>query len=358
MLVRFCTSREVIGVSYHCTSYHNQTAGIGYHMQGNTEGSASSLRRVLPRLRLIHLHLLEILVQHGTVRKAAEELNLSQPAVSQMLKDLESAFGGTLFTRTRKGVVPNERLRALLRRVQVVLGELDAVQSELRTVPRPTIRLGANLQFLTQHVPTALARVSSNHPDLRFILREGSTRVAIDSLLRGELDCVIGPTRSLSPTKLRELRFWPLYQSDLCLVVNPSHALARRKRVSISDLAGEPWVLGAEGGQARDVLEQAFVRAGLHPPEPVVECRPHFLNMHFVNKMPCVTVASRADAVAAEKAGTVCILPVPIALDYGPIALICRKTSSEDTWLTRFRDEAVASIRLNSQDPCSDDPQR
>jgi DNA-binding transcriptional LysR family regulator len=297
----------------------------------------------------MHLHLLQMLVEHGTVRQAAEELNLSQPAVSQMLKDLECAFGGTLFTRTRKGVVPNERLHALLRRVQVVLGELDAAQSELRMAPRPTIRLGANLQFLTQHVPSALARVSSKHPDLRFILREGSTHVAIESLLRGELDCVIGPTRSLSPAKLKELRFWPLYQSDLCLVVKPSHPLARRKRLSIADVAAEPWVLGSKDGHARDVLEQAFVRAGLHPPEPVLECRPHFLNMHFVNQMPCVTVASRADAVEAEKAGMVRILPLPISLDYGPIALLCRKTSSDDTWLTRFREEAVASIRLTSR---------
>lgn len=58
----------------------------------------------------------------------------------------------------------------------------------------------------------------------------------IESLLSGELDCVIGPARVIAPDKLRELQFWPLYQNELCLVVAPSHRLARRKRVSISDL--------------------------------------------------------------------------------------------------------------------------
>jgi DNA-binding transcriptional LysR family regulator len=317
-------------------------------MKRNSEGSLSLLsspERIFTRLRLNHLHLLQVLVEHGTIRKAAEHLNLSQPVVSQMLKDLESAFGGALFTRTRNGVVPNARLEPLLRRVQVMLGEFDAARSELSALPRPMIRIGANLQFLTQYVPSALARVLSAHPQLRFILSEGSTSVLIDSLLRGKLDCVLGPTGSLNPAQLRALQFWPLYQSDLCLVVNPSHPLARRKRVSIMDLATEQWVLGARGGQAREVVEQAFVRAGLHPPEPVVECRPHFLNMHFVSHMSSVTVAGRADAIAAEKAGIVRILPLQIPLDYGPISLISRKGSSEDRWLTRFREEAIASIK-------------
>jgi DNA-binding transcriptional LysR family regulator len=262
-----------------------------------------------------------------------------------MLKDLESAFGGPLFSRTRKGVRPNERVGPLLRRMRVVLGELGAAQLELTEPALPTLRIGANLQFLTHIVPGALARVWDMSPELRFILREGSTHALIDSLLTGGLDCVIGPTRGLRPAQLRELRFWPLYQSDLCLVVRSSHPLARRKQVSLTDLAGEPWALGAAGGYAREMIDQVFVRAGLHPPEPVLECRPHLLNMHFVNQMPFVTVATRADAIAAQKAGIVRILPIELVLDFGPVSLICRKTSSEDTWITRFCEEAIASAR-------------
>jgi DNA-binding transcriptional LysR family regulator len=108
-----------------------------------------------------------------------------------MLKDLELAFGGALFSRTRKGVLPNLRLQALLRRMSVVLGKLEAVQVELCGPAKPTIRIGGNLQFLTQHVPSALARVWVKHPELRFVLREGSNRIVIDALLSGDLDCVI-----------------------------------------------------------------------------------------------------------------------------------------------------------------------
>jgi DNA-binding MarR family transcriptional regulator len=79
-------------------------AGIDPHMKRDPETSSrvgSNTRSAINRLRLNHLRLLELLVEHGTVRRAAEELDLSQPAVSQMLKDLELAFGGALFSRTR-----------------------------------------------------------------------------------------------------------------------------------------------------------------------------------------------------------------------------------------------------------------
>jgi DNA-binding transcriptional LysR family regulator len=180
-------------------------------------------------------------------------------------------------------------------------------------------------------------------PELRFILREGSTRVLLDALLVGELDCAIGPMRSLPVSELAKLRFWQLYPSDLCLVVNRSHPLARRKRVHIADLAQEPWALGTPSGQGRQTIEAAFVRAGLPPPVPVLECRPHFLNIHLVKQMPFVTVATRADAIEAEKAGTVRILPLDIRLDFGPVAFFCRKESEKDTLLMGFREAMMAS---------------
>jgi DNA-binding transcriptional LysR family regulator len=114
----------------------------------------------------------------------------------------------------------------------------------------------------------------------------------------------------------------------------------------LKDLVTEPWVLGAVGGEARHVLEQAFVRGRFHPTEPILECRPHFLTTQFVHKTPFVTVASRADALTAEKAGLVRILPLPTVLEFGPIGFICRKSSSDDTWLTRFCEETLASIKL------------
>lgn len=303
----------------------------------------SRMRPAIERLRIKHLRLFEFLVELGTVRKAAERLHISQPAASQMLKELESAFGGTLFARTRGGVKADQRAATLLRRLRPVLGELFAAQSEMLTSTKAVLRIGANLQLLIHLLPHALESLRSGYPDLRFVLREGPTNTLIDALLAGDLDCTIGrlSTNARHAAALAELRFWPLSGGELCLVVGRSHPLARRKRLTLQDLAGEAWALGGTTGQARKLLDQLFISAELPPPQPILECRPQFANLAFVANMQLVTVATRSDALAAQEAGTVHILPIELPVESAPVAFICRNVSADDVWLTRVR-EAVS----------------
>jgi DNA-binding transcriptional LysR family regulator len=302
--------------------------------------AVNRMRPAIERLRIKHLRLLELLVELGSVRKAAERLHVSQPAVSQMLKELEAAFGGPLFTRTRGGVEPNLRVSNLLRRVQPALGELRAAQGEMLTSSTTLLRIGANLQFLTQLLPHALERLRAGYPDLRFVLREGPTNALVESLLAGDLDCTIGRLSSNMP-RAADLQFWPLSGGELCLVVGRSHPLAKRKRLALEDLATQAWALGGMTGEARRIVDQLFMRAGLRPPEPVLECRPQFANIAFVATMQLVTVATRSDALAAQHAGTVHILPIELPVESAPVAFICRKASAGDVWLARLR-EAVS----------------
>jgi DNA-binding transcriptional LysR family regulator len=293
------------------------------------------MRPAIERLRIRHLRLLELLIEVGTVRKAAEQLKVSQPAVSEMLKELESAFGGPLFARTRGGVEPNQRAEILLRRLRAMLGELRAAQAEMLS-SRATLRIGANLQFLTHLLPTALAQLRAGHSELLFMVREGSTNALVDELLGGELDCIIGRLTSGTP-RADELALWPLYDGELCLVTGRTHPLARRKRVTLQDLAQEGWALGGTAGAARRIVEQMFIAAGLRPPVPVLECRPQFANLAFAASMQLVTVATRSDAVVAQRAGAISILPVELPVEHNPVAFICRNDAREDTWLTRLR---------------------
>ncbi|HWI14486.1 MAG TPA: LysR substrate-binding domain-containing protein, partial [Burkholderiales bacterium] len=294
------------------------------------------MRPAMERLRIRHLRLLELLIELGTVRKAAEALSVSQPAVSEMLKELESAFGGPLFQRTRGGVVPNRRAAVLLRRLRTMLGELRAADAELSSGARPALRVGANLQFLMHLLPQALKRFRAAHHDVAYIVREGSTALLVDELLRGNLDCIIGRLTTGMPGA-GQLAMWPLYGGELCFVVGRTHPLAKRKRVSLEDLANEEWALGGINGAARKIVEETFAGAGLRLHAPVLECRPQFANLAFAASMQLVTVATRSDAVAAERAGTVAILPVELPVKYPPVAFMCRDDARDDRWLGDLR---------------------
>jgi DNA-binding transcriptional LysR family regulator len=305
----------------------------------------NALRPALGRLRLKHLQLLELLSEAGSMRKAAERLNLSQPAVSQMMKEIESVFGGALFTRTRRGVVANERLAPLLRRARAALGEVAAADGELArsAAAQPTLRIGANLHLLTYLLPQAIDKLWSRQPALRYCFMEGSSARLLEALSAGELDCVIGRLLARYPQTAvaREFAFWPVYGGRLCVVVNAAHPLARRRKVRLADLAGERWALSTAAGQSRQLLYQAFLRAGLAPPEPFIECRPFYVNLTIASRLPLVTVVMRAEAQHAQQQGLLRVLPVDLDLDAPPIAFFCRKTAAGDPLIQALR-QAVA----------------
>ncbi|MEG6525989.1 LysR family transcriptional regulator, partial [Bordetella bronchiseptica] len=90
-----------------------------------------SAARGLGHIRIKHLRLLELVVQYGSLRKAAEGLHLSEPAASQMLREVESTFGVTLFERGRRGMRPNPFADVLVGRVRVILRELHEMQADV-----------------------------------------------------------------------------------------------------------------------------------------------------------------------------------------------------------------------------------
>jgi DNA-binding transcriptional LysR family regulator len=313
------------------------------------------LRSTIEHLRLKHFRLLVLLVEHGTVRQAAKMINVSQPVASQMLAEAEFAFGGTLFTRTRGGVKATPRLEVLLRRVRFILGELEVANRELATPGQVSIRIGASLQFLTQLLPSALARLHSSNPEIHFLVREGSGDSLIQEVIQGKLDCAIARLSTLTLRDSKndsDLQFWPLYGGKLCLVVNKSHPLSKRKRVNIHDLANEQWALGISEGQGREIIDRVFIDAGLRPPRPVIECRPQYANLAFIAKLPLVAVATHADAIAGQQAGLLHILPIDISQKIAPVAFVCRKSTANDNWLMLLRGAvtmaAQAPVNLSS----------
>ena len=265
-----------------------------------------------------------------------------------MLAQVEAAFDGPLFTRTRSGVRATARLAVLIRRSRLALGEIDAASAELANVAQPGIRIGANLQFLTQMLPSALAVMRSSNPELRFFLEEGPSDRLVAALLAGNLDCVVArhSTRSIrDASSAGELQIWPLDGGELCLVVGRSHPLANRRRIRIKDLADQQWALGVSEGQGREIVSRIFLDAGLRPPQPVIECRPQFANLAFAAKLPLVTVATRADALTGQQTGILRILPIDISQKLAPIAFICRKAAADDKLLMQLREAVSESAR-------------
>ncbi len=226
------------------------------------------------RLRVRHLELLVTLIDVGTLRASAQRLNLSQPALSKMLAEVESAFGSRLFERSPQGLTPNASGTAAAYRARVILGELSRAMDDvgaLLTGAQGVLRLGT--LSVTASVPRAVVRLRRQLPLARVQIQEGRVRDLVQKLLDGELDCVFGAITPelLTSDLLGLLQPELLLEDTLCVLCAEGHALARRRQLRWADLQHHPWVAPPKDTLVRQALMTAFLNEGLQPPEPAVE---------------------------------------------------------------------------------------
>lgn len=234
----------------------------------------SSPDYLVRRLRLRHLELLVALTDAGTMRAAATRLNLSQPALSKMLGEIEAGFDVRLFERTPQGLLATAAGHAAVYRARVILGELARGKDEvdaLRTGAVGLLRLGT--LSVTATVPQAVVQLRKRLPGARVQVQEGRVREMIQRLLDGELDCVFGAITPelLTSDQLSLLQPEVLLKDELCVLCAPGHALSRSRRLNWADLHAQAWVAPPKDTLVRQGLMTAFLNAGLEPPEPAIE---------------------------------------------------------------------------------------
>ena len=225
------------------------------------------------RLRLRHLRLLQLIDAHGSLRSAAAELNLTQPAVSQMLKDLEFAMGVPLVDRSVRGAVLTETGRLALRRSRSGLATLDQLVRELDAGQTLSLRIGTNSALMYNIIPEALRRLNVENTDTRFRLKTGLVGDMIEALSEGELDCYVGRLdwEQVPPRIAGLLTYDPLLETDLILICPVDHPAASKTQLRARDLVEWSWAMPSRDSNNRIVLESAMRSTGASALKAAVE---------------------------------------------------------------------------------------
>lgn len=208
---------------------------------------------------------LEAVARHRHFTRAAEELHVAQPALSQQVRKLEAELGVGLLERTTRSVRLTEAGALATARARAVLAEVDALRheiDELRGLVRGTVAIGALLPAGALDVPALLARFKERHPGVEIELREGTAGEMHGLLEAGELDAAFALESAPPPPRLGRLR---LSGEELVLAMSRSHPLAADRPLAVGELAGEPLIAFRRGSAARHALDQAFARAGVAP---------------------------------------------------------------------------------------------
>ncbi len=236
--------------------------------------------------------------RHRHFTRAAAELHLGQPAVSQHVRRLEAELGARLLSRTTRSVELTEAGALLLARCERALGELDAglaELAELRGLLRGRLRIGA-MQWLEPYdLAAALATFHDLHPAIDIRVVEEVAQSMLASVLADQLDVAFVPIEEgLAPGLEAEL----LFEDELVLVVAADHPLAGRAHVRLAALREEPFVFLREGTGLRRAVELGARAAGF---EPQVRFETNELTrvLALVGRGLGVSAVSRAVAAAA-----------------------------------------------------------
>lgn len=212
-------------------------------------------------MELLQLAYFRAVAQLEHMTRAAEHLNVTQPALSRAIARLEREVGVPLFDRQGRGLRLTQYGTAFLEHVDRVFQELDDAAAELRDMgglERGSVSLAAGaLHWL----PEVLEPFLTVHPAVRFRLSRQSLPELVRLVEDGEVDYCFLPNVPLSA----RATWCHLRTASIMLMVPSSHRLAGRVRVELGELAGEEMILGKPGDILRETMDDYFRQAGIRP---------------------------------------------------------------------------------------------
>lgn len=200
-------------------------------------------------------------------RRAAERLNLSQPALSAQVAQLEEELGVLLLERTRRRVLLTPVGRDVAERARVILRDVADLEDAARRSGRPlsgTLRVGVLRTLGPYLLPHMLGAMRSRYPELKLYLREEPRAQLLAELAHGELDLVLVHD---APRDDDHLTVVPLFREPLWAVLPLGHRLAAKAVLAPGDLAGERLILLELGDGLREPGQELCRAAGAaeHP---------------------------------------------------------------------------------------------
>lgn len=223
-----------------------------------------------PRIRLRHLQCFLDTARLGSLSAAAQAMNVSQPAASKTIRELEDILGCALFDRSGRRLVLTPAGRVFQQHVGSALIELSRAQALVRDVPRASTRLAVGVlpTAATELLPSAALTFREDYPDCLLRVTTGPNWLLMSQLRDSSLDLVVG---RMSTAKVMEgLTFKQLYQERIVAAVRPGHPLLDMKN-PIDDLADYPLVLPPPGAVIARVVRAFLARHGVVPETHAME---------------------------------------------------------------------------------------
>lgn len=206
------------------------------------------------RITLKQLTVFAAIAEHENISQAAQDVALTQSAMSMALKELESQLQSPLFHRQGKRLKLNATGMALQPKAKQLLQlakEIENLSDQDKLAGQ--LRIGASSTIGNYLAPAIIADFLRDHREVDIDLKVGNTRQIIDDALHMRID--IGLIEGLCDSPQLNQTTWR--QDDLKIFCSPDHPLTQKKKLSYDDLAQTAWILREPGSGTRDIFSQA-----------------------------------------------------------------------------------------------------
>ncbi|PKA41329.1 LysR family transcriptional regulator [Rhizobium sullae] len=278
-------------------------------------------------LKLNHLRMIVAIEDSGQISAAAETLNISQPAASRMLAEMESILKTPLYERVARGVVLTTFGEALARRARKILLELREAGreiAELKSGKGGSVFIGAVTAPAMSLVVPAIDKVRKAFPGIEINIEVETSNVLARELLAARHDFIIGRIPDDLNPRLFEVREIGIEKA--CLIVRRGHPLLKKTESSLADLHGYGWVFQPPGTLLRRTLEDIFLAARVPLPENIVNTSSLLLTCAIICETDAIAPVALdvAQFLSGQdaKASDVRVLPTDFKIDVKPYSLI------------------------------------
>ncbi|MBZ7660868.1 LysR family transcriptional regulator [Klebsiella michiganensis] len=293
------------------------------------------------RIRLRHLHTFVAVAQQGTLGRAAETLNLSQPALSKTLNELEQLTGTRLFERGRLGAQLTLVGEQFLTHAVKVLDALNTAGQALNRkegLNSDIVRIGALPTAALGILPSVIGQFHQQQKDITLQVATMNNTMLLAGLKSGEIDIGIG--RMSDPELMSGLNYELLFLESLKLVVRPGHPLLQ-ETVTLSRVMEWPVVVSPKGTLPRQNAETLLQSQGCKIPTGCIETLSASLSRQLTVDYDYVWFVPSGAVKDDLRRGLLAALPVPTQGAGEPIGILTRV----DATLTAGTQTLLSAIR-------------
>ncbi|MDF0602003.1 LysR family transcriptional regulator [Psychromarinibacter sp. C21-152] len=218
----------------------------------------------LSRLTLKQLYAIAAVYRTGKVSAAAEQLFITQSAVSVLIRQAEGALGLALFDRTTRSLVPTAATEEAIGVIERILGDLDALSltmGELRELRRGQVRLTATPATAQAFLPRTVERFRAAYPAIGLVLDDCAPNQFLPNIRQERAEFGVG----MPPPDRGEFDWSLLHDDPLCLICPADHAFGGRTAVAWAELRDVPLLLSRRDYGVRTIVEETLLQQGIRP---------------------------------------------------------------------------------------------